>query len=151
MIYILIGLHAIFGEVGALTFLWCLVETMEPTPLRLRRARRAALIGVVLLALSWFVGGYYYLMHYGPNVKPAIQAGSLRWAHGIAMELKEHVFLFLPFLGMSVYGRLRGSGDDPERLNRTAVILESFLIVLIAFAIAGLGYLVMLGAHIHGG
>ena len=152
MVYVLIGLHAVLGEAGALAFLWCAVEVLEPTATRLARARTAALVGTGLMVLSWVSGGYYYLAHYGPHVKPAIKAGSLPWAHTVGMELKEHVFLFLPFLGLSIYGQLRACPvDRPEGLDRSRVFVECALLVLLAFAMAGLGYIVMMGAHMYGG
>ncbi|KKW40841.1 MAG: hypothetical protein UY91_C0033G0010, partial [Parcubacteria group bacterium GW2011_GWB1_55_9] len=42
----LIGLHAVLGELGALLFLWVLIEMLNPDESRLRRARLAALLGV---------------------------------------------------------------------------------------------------------
>ena len=44
MNFVLIGLHAMLGELGSLAFLWCLVETLDLTPTRLKRARLAALM-----------------------------------------------------------------------------------------------------------
>ena len=62
------------------------------------RIKIAAIIGVICFILAWITGGVYYLEYYGPEVKPIIKEGPIPWAHSIAMEVKEHVYLFLPFL-----------------------------------------------------
>src|SRR3989338_2481334 len=108
----LIGLHAGLGELGAIAFLWVLIEMMSPTPERVKRAKIVALIGVIALFLSWFIGGYYYVNTYGNEVKPIIKEGPQPWAHGIFMETKEHVFLFLPFLSILAFSIIRNYEND---------------------------------------
>ncbi|MDO8520871.1 MAG: hypothetical protein Q7S52_02035 [bacterium] len=147
MSQLLIGFHAFLGEAGALMFLWVLVELLNPAPERLRRARIAAFLGTLLLCAAWVVGGYYYVEFYGPFVKPVIKAGPMAWAHSIAIETKEHVFLFLPFLAFLAFGLLTTLRDElltNDRL-RIAIICLSGLIVLIAFAMAGFGFVVTSG------
>ncbi|MDD1736670.1 MAG: hypothetical protein LUQ21_04355, partial [Methanothrix sp.] len=46
----------------------------------------------------WVAGGYNYLTAYGSQVKPIILAGPEPWAHSIVMEVKEHIFIFLPII-----------------------------------------------------
>src|SRR3990167_655172 len=98
MVNSLVGIHAAFGELGIFAFLWAFVELINPTQQRVKRAKIAAMIGVIFFFLSWFVGGFYYVSFYGSNVKPLIKEGPMPWAHSIFTETKEHVFLFLPFL-----------------------------------------------------
>ena len=144
---ILIGTHAFLGEVGALLFLWVLVELLNPSPERLRRARILAMCGTLFLALAWIVGGYYYVEFYGTIVKPVIKAGPMPWTHSIVIETKEHVFLFLPFLAFLASGLITTLRDElvtNDRL-RIAIVLLSGLIVLIAFAMAGFGFMVTSG------
>jgi len=143
----LIMIHAVLGEAGALAFLWVLVELLSPTESRIRRARIVALLGTVLLIAAWIVGGYYYVTIYGPDVKPLIKAGPFPWAHSVITETKEHVFLFLPFLAALVWGVL-----DRYRLElvanknlRLGVILVSALVVLVAFSMAGMGFIISSG------
>lgn len=143
----LIGTHAFLGEAGALMFLWVLVEMINPTPVRLKRAKIAAKLGTILFVLAWIVGGYYYVKFYGPDVKPIIKAGPQPWAHGIAIETKEHVFLFLPFLAVFTWGILRGWGErilQDVRLKRSVLVVAG-LIVLLSFAMAGLGVVTAFG------
>lgn len=143
----LIGTHAFFGEMGALMFLWVLVELLNPTLERLKRARLAALLGTMLLILAWIVGGYYYVTIYGPTIKPVIKAGPQPWAHEIGIETKEHVFLFLPFLAFLTWGMLATFRDRllGNRDLCIALALLAGLIVLIAFGMAGLGYITTSG------
>lgn len=144
---LLIGTHAFLGEAGALMFLWVLVELLNPTFIRLKRARSVALLGTIFFALSWIVGGYYYVEVYGPLIKPIIKAGPQPWAHGVAIETKEHVFLFLPFLAFLLFSALTTLRDRllEDQTLRIALVLLAGLIVLIAFAMAGLGVVTSMG------
>lgn len=145
--HFLIALHAVLGEVGALAFLWVLVEMLDPNEARLRRARRAALIGVSCFLAAWVAGGAYYLTDYAALVKPVIKSGPLPWAHTVIMETKEHIFLFLPFLGVLGWSLLRKNVDafiGDKNLKR-ATILLCLLIVLLAFSMAGMGFIISSG------
>lgn len=143
----LIGLHAVMGEVGALAFLWVLVEMLNPSESRLRRARIAALLGALFLIGAWIFGGFYYVTQYGPAVKPVILAGPLPWAHEVMTETKEHVFLFLPFLAILTWGLLQRYQNEfiQNRNFRIAILIISGLIVLLAFAMAGMGFMISSG------
>src|SRR3989344_7274426 len=140
----LIMIHAVLGEAGALAFLWVLVELLSPTESRIRRARIVALLGTVLLIAAWIVGGYYYVTIYGPDVKPLIKAGPFPWAHSVITETKEHVFLFLPFLAFLTWGLLTRYRDEllENHATRKAVMFVALLIVLMAFAMAGMGFII---------
>ncbi len=146
---ILIGIHAGLGELGAFAFLWALVELIEPTKSRIRRAKIAALVGVVALFAAWLVGGYYYVNVYGADVKPVIKEGPMPWAHEIFMEVKEHTFLFLPFLSIFALALISNYQGELARNNkaRMSVLLVCGLIVLIALSMAGMGYMISSGAR----
>ncbi|MFQ5541143.1 MAG: hypothetical protein ACE5F4_02765 [Candidatus Paceibacteria bacterium] len=58
----------------------------------------ASAVAFLSYVISWFSGGYYYVVRYGSAVKPIIKEGAYPWAHLVVMETKEHVFLFLPIL-----------------------------------------------------
>lgn len=145
--HFLIGIHAALGEAGALTFLWVMVEMLNPSESRLRRARIAALLGVLFLIGAWFFGGFYYITEYGAAVKPIIKSGPMPWAHEVITETKEHVFLFLPFLAILALGLLNRYHTEflQNRNFRIAVLLLSGLIVLMAFAMAGMGFIISSG------
>ena len=143
----LIGLHAVLGELGALAFLWVLVELLNPTEGRVRRARFIAFLGMAFLIAAWVVGGYYYVTVYGIEVKPLIKAGPTPWAHSVITETKEHVFLFLPFLAALAWGTLERYRAEiaANRKVRIGLILVSALIVLMAFSMAGMGFIISSG------
>lgn len=141
---LLIGLHAFLGEAGALAFLWVFIEMFNPSERGLHRARLAAFLGVLFLVGAWIVGGYYYVNTYGAFVKPVIKAGPIPWAHSVITETKEHIFLFLPFLAIYVWGLLRRYKDEfiQSANKRKAVMIVAILIVLLAFSMAGMGFII---------
>jgi len=142
-----LGTHAFLGEAGALAFLWVFIEMLNPSERRLYRARLAAFLGVLFLVGAWIVGGYYYVTEYGAFVKPVIKAGPIPWAHSVITETKEHVFLFLPFLAIYVWGLLKRYKDEfiQNASQRKAVLVVSILIVLLAFSMAGMGFIISSG------
>ena len=149
MVHLFIGTHAALGELGAIGFLWVLVELLNPTAKRIRRARIIAIISVVLIFLSWFSGGYYYVKIYGATVKPLIKEGSRPWAHDVFMETKEHVFLFLPFLSLltsSIINKYRNSLIKDSKLRKSTIAL-CLIIFLLALAMGIMGYLISTGAR----
>ena len=149
MVHLFIGTHAALGELGAIGFLWVLIELLNPTDKRIARARIIAAISVVLIFLSWFTGGYYYVNLYGPIVKPIINEGPRPWAHAIFMETKEHVFLFLPFLSLltfSVINKYRQDLIKNSKLRKSTIAL-CLIIFLLALAMGIMGYLISAGAR----
>ena len=143
----LILFHAGIAEIGLFAFLWVLVELLNPTETRINRAKTAALLGLICLAVAWLAGGYYYVEIYGSQVKPLIKASDAKWVHNIVMEVKEHVFLFLPILATLSFSLIHKYGNDliDNRDARTSVILLSGLIFLLGFAIAGMGAIIASG------
>jgi len=147
MNYPLIGMHAWLGEFAALMFVWAFIEMLSGADANVRRARRVTLLGIVLIFLAWLAGGFYYVEIYGDAVKPLIKEGPMPWAHKIVMETKEHVFIFLPFLGLLAYRLLPRPGDalagDP--VARTAAKFALGFLALMTGAMALFGFLVSSG------
>ena len=102
---------------------------------------------MLFLVGSWVAGGAHYLTDYATAVKPVIKAGPVPWAHSVITETKEHVFLFLPFLAVLAWGLLNRYRDEfmQNRSARMAVLVVSLLIVLMAFAMAGMGFIISSG------
>ena len=141
---LLIGTHALLGEVGVFSYFWVFVEIIDPTPQRILRAKAAAVVGLFFTVFSWITGGYHYLNAYQTSIKPAIKHGPMPWAHGVFMETKEHLFLYLPFLmSLCLVFLTRFSSDSRE--ERKAVLTLSGLIVLLGLAMAGMGYMISSG------
>ena len=99
---VLIGLHLAFAIIGIDAFLWLFGEFFADIASIKRRAWAAA-IGCIGFIMTWIVGGYYYVKFYGPLVKPTILKGMAPWAHTIAMEAKEHIFLFVVPLALTAF------------------------------------------------
>lgn len=143
----LILIHAICAELGLFAFLWVLVEMLNPTETRIARAQMAAVFGFAFLVFAWIVGGFYYVEIYGLHVKPLITSSDAKWVHSIVMEVKEHVFLFLPFLAI-VTAALLYKYDGELLENRDAsmsIAILAGLIFLLGFSIAGMGALISSG------
>jgi hypothetical protein len=113
---VLIGLHLGFAIIGIDAFLWLLGEIVADAG-SLRRRATAATIGIVSYALTWLIGGYYYVKFYGPLVKPIIKAGNAPWAHAIAMEAKEHIFLFAIPMAFTIYLLSRLNAEELSSLG----------------------------------
>ena len=93
-----------------------------------------------LFFVSWATSAYYYVIYYGGSVKPVIVAGNYSWAHTIFMEGKEHVFLIIPFMAVTLVLSLKVLRDNKEpRLKLAVTIFASTLVVLGLFvAISGI-------------
>lgn len=128
-------------------FLWVLVEMLNPTETRIARAQMAAIFGFAFLIFAWLVGGFYYVEIYGLHVKPLIKASDAKWVHSIVMEVKEHVFLFLPILATLTAALLyKYDGELLENRDaRLSIVLLAGLIFVLGFSIAGMGALVSSG------
>ena len=91
----------------------------------------------VLFLISWVTSAYYYVTYYGDKVKPIILKGAYPWAHQIMMESKEHIFIILPFLTLTLYlaTKLLGKIQDERihqalrKLTMVAVILGVYITV----------------------
>lgn len=100
---------------------------------------RVAWSAVVLFLLSWATSAYYYVTYYGTAVKPRILAGDMPAAHVFFMETKEHIFLVLPFMAISIalsVMYLRANPDDTLRKS-TALLTLVALAIGVATAAAG--------------
>lgn len=136
---VLIGLHLGFAILGIDAALWLLGELVARAGSVGRRITAAALTVVGFLG-SWIIGGYYYVKFYGPLVKPGILKGAAPWAHEVAMEAKEHVFLFIIPIALTV---LVAASLRPQLVDRSAYRTPLLWVV---GSIAGLGlYIGMLG------
>lgn len=94
-----LSLHVILGVVGVIGSYaaWMNLAGRHVNPTWIQRMSLTAFASYLV---SWIIGGYYYVVHYGGSVKPGIKAGDYPWAHSLFTEGKEHVFLFLTFLAL---------------------------------------------------
>lgn len=107
-----------------------------------------ALIGTVSFIGSWLAGGYYYVKSYGPLVKPTIVSGSAPWAHSIAMEAKEHIFLFIIPIALTILfvSTLDTSALKTLRLKKSVIALLC-VTVAIGFTLGLMGYIISAAAR----
>jgi len=95
----LVLVHSISGGLAALVLIWIILEMLYLVEGGVFRARIAGYTAVFLVTAGcWIAGGYNYLTDYGSQVKPVILAGPEPWVHSIVMEVKEHIFIFLPII-----------------------------------------------------
>jgi len=144
---VLIGLHLGFAIVGIDAFLWYLGELVGKSQNH-TRIRWASIIGVAGFALSWLFGGYYYVVNYGKLVKPVIFKGTAPWAHAVAMEAKEHIFLFI--IPLAVTALILAFMDKEEfnknNLRRATMVLVG-LIAFLGLAIGAMGFIISAAAR----
>ncbi|OHA64918.1 MAG: hypothetical protein A2843_02625 [Candidatus Wildermuthbacteria bacterium RIFCSPHIGHO2_01_FULL_48_27b] len=144
---VLVGLHLGFAIIGIDFFLWLLGEFIAE-PVKRFRLRIVAFIGLAGFLLSWIIGGYYYIKFYGPLVKPIIKAGAAPWAHAVAMETKEHVFLFIIPMALTA---LFISFLSKEQFSNSKLKLPTILfigsMVAVALAIGAMGYIISAAAR----
>lgn len=136
----LVLLHSISGGLAALALVWVLLEMLHPTDKSLARARIASYFATFLVTAGcWIAGGYNYLTAYGPQVKPVILAGPYPWAHEIVMEMKEHIFVFLPIITLalsitlSILDRDAFLSDAKLRRALTMIAFLALFMVLLMF------------------
>ncbi|MDZ4663027.1 MAG: hypothetical protein SGJ18_15555 [Pseudomonadota bacterium] len=149
MMTALVFLHASIGEVAALAFLWVSIELFEPTATRIKRATAVSLVGVIATFLCWILGGAYYVIHYVDFVRPVIKSGPYPWAQEIMMEIKQHIFLLIPFLALMVYLLIRQSSREIilDKTMRRRTIVLSLVTFFLCFLMTALGYLTSFGAR----
>ena len=98
---LLVGLHLAFSITAIDLFIWLFGELVANSK-AYKRIKAVGIGAVISLFLSWFFGGYYYVHYYGTLVKPVILKGAAPWAHAVFMEAKEHAFLFLVPIGLTL-------------------------------------------------
>ena len=95
----LVLIHSTSGGLTVLALVWIILEILYPTKEGVARTKIVSYLAAFLVVVgSWIIGGYNYLTNYGSQVKPIILSGPEPWAHSIVMEVKEHIFIFLPIL-----------------------------------------------------
>ena len=144
---VLIGFHLGFAIVGIDAFLWLLGQFKDNGGSRKSRIMTAA-IGVAAFVASWIAGGYYYVIYYGTLVKPVIKSGLAPWAHNIIMETKEHIFLFVIPLAMTVLCITLLEKEDVERLAlRRLAMWLSGTVAALGLLIGAMGFIISAAAR----
>jgi hypothetical protein len=132
--------HIIAGVIG-IAFFYNVTMNLLKKDLNLSSLRRNAFLGWLSFIVSWLAGGYYYVLFYGKEVKPLIKGGAYPWAHNFIMELKEHLFLFLPFLAFLIFIFIALKKDELKENQdlRKMLALISLLVFILGLIIAFMG------------
>ena len=144
---VLIGLHLGFAVIGIDAFLW-LLGKLKGDGGSQRSMIITAAIGTAAFIASWLAGGYYYVVYYGTLVKPVIKSGVAPWVHDIIMETKEHIFLFVIPLAMTVLFITLLEKEDMERLKlRRLAIWLSGTVAALGLLIGAMGFVISAAAR----
>ena len=144
---VLIGIHLGFGIIGIDAFLW-LVGILKGDGGSQKSMVITAIIGTISFVVSWIAGGYYYVVYYGTLVKPVIKSGVAPWVHNIVMETKEHIFLFIIPLAMTVLFITFLNKEEMDRLNlRRIALWLSLAIAVIGLLVGAMGFMVSAAAR----
>jgi hypothetical protein len=137
--------HVILGVIGVAASYAVWLHGVKKIP-PIKFLKISAGIAFFSFVFSWIAGAYYYVVYYGTAVKPIIKAGAFPWAHNFVMEMKEHVFLLLPFLSFVVFGILLVFGEllgKEENIPlKRALSFLSGMVVLLGFLIAVSGIVI---------
>lgn len=144
---VLVGLHLGFAVIGIDFFLWLLGEFVA-NPAKRLRMKIVAVIGLLGFAMSWLLGGYYYVNFYGSLVKPIIKAGSAPWVHAIVMEAKEHIFLFvIPIALTALFAAFLNREEFANFKLKLPMIFLAGSLAIMALAIGAMGYIISAAAR----
>jgi hypothetical protein len=144
----MVPLHVFTGELGGILFLWVFIELLNNSDRSLLRAKAVAFWAIVSELVSWVAVAAYYLTHYQQAVKGVIKESNWPWAHGVILETKEHIFMFIPLLAIAGFFailQLQKANDDSLR---KALKWVSIVIFLMAFLMAGMGFIVSMAARL---
>lgn len=140
---IFLSIHILIGVIGIIasymTLMWLFKREI---PIHL--LKWSSFIAFISYITAWFTGGYYYVVYYGDIVKPIIKDGPNPWVHFIIMEVKEHIFLFLPILSFVILFIvwLKGNLLQENRSFRNALALIALITFIIAVSMAFGGVLI---------
>ena len=144
---VLIGLHLGFAIIGIDAFLWLFGKLRGDGGSRKSMIITAA-VGTIAFTASWIAGGYYYVTYYGTLVRPIIKSGLAPWAHNIIMETKEHIFLFIIPLAITVLFITFLEKKDMDRLGlRRPAGRLSLTIVILGLLIGAMGFIISAAAR----
>ena len=144
---VLIGLHLGFAIIGIDAFLWLLGKLKDDSGSQKSRVV-TAVVGVLAFIASWFAGGYYYVVYYGVLVKPVIKSGTAPWAHNIIMETKEHIFLFVIPLAVTVFYITLLPKEEIERLElRRVTLWLCGVVAFLGLLIGAMGFIISAAAR----
>lgn len=143
---VLLLLHPVTGGLATLAALWVFVDTLNAGDSSVARIKNLSLVCAALMWLTYFLGGYFYIVYYGVD-KAFIKAGPWAFGHNFFMEVKEHVFLML--LMLATYLPIVASGYIPSnKAVRKVMLWVTGLIVPTSLAMEGSGAIISVAVKV---
>ncbi len=142
-IQVSVMVHVLFGVLGILLAVALFVYILNANEKNIPRIKCLSLYTAVSICLSYFIGGWWYVVHYYRE-RDIIRAGAWKWAHTFFMEYKEHLFFVLLFLSILLpIIAYRNDLMVPE--NRRLLLLVTALIVILGLTMDGSGAIISRG------
>ena len=146
MEHYLLLMHPVTGGLATLAALWIFVDTLNAGESSVSRIKNVSLLCAVLMWLTYFLGGYFYVVYYGVD-KTFIKAGPWAFGHNFFMEAKEHVFLML--LMLATYLPIAVHNYIPSNKSvRKIVLWVTGLIVPTSLAMEGSGAIISVAVKV---
>jgi len=146
MEHYLLLMHPVTGGLATLAALWIFVDTLNAGESSVSRIKNVSLLCAVLMWLTYFLGGYFYVVYYGVD-KTSIKAGPWAFGHNFFMEAKEHIFLIL--LMLATYLPIAANNYIPSNKSVRKIILwVTGLIVPTSLAMEGSGAIISVAVKV---
>jgi len=133
--------HVLSGVIGVGLHNTVLLHLLKKVPNYIF-VSRIAWLAVWLYFLSWATAAYYYMTYYGVAVKPRILGGEMSIAHTFFMETKQHMFLVLPFVSISIVFCTMYLRKNPDDSIRKSTAFLTGVALFIGLAVVASGILV---------
>ena len=146
MVEVILMAHVMFGMLCIVTSVWVFVDVLNVGDANIARIRLMSLGVAIFFWLSFLIGGYWYVVHYGAD-KAFILKGSWPFAHKFFMETKEHLVIMLLLL-VTYLPIVASNNLTASKEARTLALWVVGLIALIAFVADGSGAIIAIGAKL---
>jgi hypothetical protein len=143
---IILMAHVLFGVVCIMATVWVFADALNANDVNLKRIRWISRAAAVSMWISFFIGGYWYVVLY-PADKAIILKGPWPFAHKYFMETKEHLVIMLlmlvTYLPIAASNNLAGNKDA-----RRLVLWISAIIPMLGLMIEGHGAIIAMGVKV---
>jgi predicted membrane channel-forming protein YqfA (hemolysin III family) len=144
---IILWSHAVFGTLGVIAAVWLFVEVLNISESNKVRIKYVSIPVVVLMWLSYMLGGYWYVTFY-PADRAIILAGPWKWAHQFFMEVKEHLFFMILLLSTYLPIAVYNSDLLSDKGARKMILGVAGLIALLGLVMDAFGAVIIMGVKI---
>jgi hypothetical protein len=138
--------HVLFGVGCVVTTIGLFVDVLNAREGNLTRIRWLSRAVALLMWISFFIGGYWYVVDYKAD-KALILKGPWPFAHDYFMETKEHfvitLLLLATYLPIAVENNLAANKEA-----RRLVLWTSALVAVLALMAEGHGAMIAMGVKV---